>query len=300
LELTWIKFHHAGAGKVAHPRGWGAMIRGNFRMRNRLVQAAKVSAFALVITAASIGLGAPTSSAVADEAEAKSLFKAMSDYLAAQKTLSLDFNTMLEIVTKEGQKVGLASSGTISLSRPDKIRATRHGGFADVELVFDGKTVSLLGKNANIYGQVNASGSIDDLVDTLRDKYHRPVPGADLLMSNVYDQLMPQVTDVKDLGSGVINGVECNHLAFRTPDVDWQIWIAQGDRPYPCLYVITSPKVAGYPQYNLEIRNWKTGSDVAADDFSFKPPADAKQVDLTKLANTDELPDVFVIVGAAQ
>jgi hypothetical protein len=176
--------------------------------------------------------------------------------------------------------------GAIALSRPDKLRATRHGGFADVELVFDGKTVSLLGKNENVYGQVNASGSIDDLVDTLRDKYHRPLPGADLIMSNVYDQLMPQVTEVKDLGSGVINGVECNHLAFRTADADWQIW--------------TSHKVAGDPQYSLEIRNWKTGSDVAADDFSFKPPAGAKQADLSKLANSDELPDVFVVVGGAQ
>jgi hypothetical protein len=269
-------------------------------MRKPLGNAARISAFALVIAAASIGLGASTSFAVADEAQAKDLFKAMSDYLAAQKTLSLDFNSMLEVVTKEGQKIGLASSGTISLSRPDKIRATRHGGFADVELVFDGKTVSLLGKSANIYGQVNAPGSIDDLVDTLRDKYHRPVPGADLLMSNVYDQLMPQVTEVKDLGSGVINGTECNHLAFRTADVDWQIWIAQGDKPYPCLYVITSHKVAGDPQYSLEVRTWKTGSDVAADDFSFKPPADAKQGDLSKLANSDELPDIFKVVGGAQ
>jgi hypothetical protein len=269
-------------------------------MGKPLVQAAKVSAFALAMAAASMGFGASASSAVADEAQAKSLFKAMSDYLAAQKTLSLDFNSMLEVVTKEGQKIGLASSGTISLSRPDKIRATRHGGFADVELVFDGKTVSLLGKNANVYGQVNAPGSIDDLVDTLRDKYHRPLPGADLIMSNVNDQLMPQVTEVKDLGSGVINGVECNHLAFRTADVDWQIWIAQGDSPYPCLYVITSHKVAGDPQYSLEVRNWKTGSDVAADDFSFKPPADAKQGDLSKLANADELPDNFKVPGGAQ
>jgi hypothetical protein len=142
------------------------MIGGNFHMRKPLLRSARVGAFALVIGTASIGLGASTFSAVADEAQAKSLVKAMSDYLAAQNTLSFDFDSMLEVVTKEGQKIGLASSGTISLSRPDKIRATRHGGFADVELVFDGKTVSLLGKGANIYGQVNASGSIDDLVDT--------------------------------------------------------------------------------------------------------------------------------------
>jgi hypothetical protein len=71
----------------------------------------------------------------------------------------------------------------------------------------------------------------------LRDKYHRPVPAADLLMSDPYKELMPLVTDVKDLGSGVIHGIECDHLAFRTKEVDWQIWIAQGARPYPCRYV---------------------------------------------------------------
>jgi hypothetical protein len=34
----------------------------------------------------------------------------------------------------------------------------------------------------------------------------KSVPGADLLLSNVYDALMPDVVDVKDLGSGVIDG----------------------------------------------------------------------------------------------
>ena len=126
------------------------------------------------------------------------------------------------------------------------------------------------------------------------------MPGADLLMSNVYDALMPLVKDAKDLGSGVVGGVECNHLAFRAKDVDWQIWIAQGDRPYPCLYVVTSPKIAGVPEYRVAIRNWKTGSEVASDDFSFKAPADAKKIDLTKLANSDQLPDIYAIAGGAK
>ena len=158
---------------------------------------------------------------------AKSLLKASSDYMAGQKAFSFDYDTYLEVVTKENQKLGLASSGTMTVNRPDKIRATRTGGFADVEFVFDGKTVTMFGKNANAYTQVEAAGTIDQLVDNLRTKYHRPLPGADLLMSNLYDQLMPEVVDIKDLGSGVINGVECDHLAFRTKEVDWEIWIAR-------------------------------------------------------------------------
>src|SRR5271166_3584568 len=144
----------------------------------------KMSAIVLAVAAAAM---ASMSVARADEAQAKSLLKAMSDYLAAQKAISFDYDSNLEVVTTQNQKLGLASSGTLTLNRPDKIRATRTGGFADVALGFDGKTLTLLGKNLNIYAQADAPGTIDHLVDELRNKYHRPVPAADLLMSNPYD-----------------------------------------------------------------------------------------------------------------
>ena len=239
-----------------------------------------------------------SAAARADEGQAKALFKAMSDYLAAQNAISLDYDSYLEIVTSQEQKLGLASSGTVTLNRPDKIRATRTGGFANVELVFDGKTASLIGKNTNFYAQAEAPGTIDQLVEELRDKYHRPLPAADLLMSNPYDQLMPLVKDAKDLGSGVIGGVECDHLAFRTEEVDWQIWIAQGARPYPCRYVITSTKIAGSPQYTVDVRTLKTGADVGSDSFKAEIPSGAKKLGPTELTDFDELPSIFTPAGA--
>jgi hypothetical protein len=242
-----------------------------------------------------IGSGMPLE-ARADEAAAKALLKAMSDYVAGQKSISFSFDSDLEIVTKDKQKLALASSGTVTLNRPDRVHVTRHGGFADIEAIFDGKTLSLAGRNANVYGQVDVPGSIDHLIDELRDTYHRPVPGADLLQSNLYDALMPLVVDVKDLGSGVIGGVECDHLAFRNNEVDWQIWIAQGARPYPCRYVITSKLVDDGPQYSVRIRDWKAGNEVASDDFSFKIPDNAKKMQLKDL-DTDELPKIFSVGG---
>ena len=166
----------------------------------------------VAVLALAIGLGA-ASTAGADEEDAKRIVKAMSDYMAAQKSISLAYDAILEIVTKDHQKLGLASSGTVTMKRPDKLRATRSGGFADVEMLFDGKMLTLFGKNANLYAQVEIPGTIDHLIDELRVKYHKTLPAADLLMTNVYDQLMPAVIDIKDLGSGVIGGVECDHLA---------------------------------------------------------------------------------------
>jgi hypothetical protein len=234
----------------------------------------------------------------ADEADARRLLKSMSDYMASQKAISFAYDSTLEVVTKDHQKIALLSSGTISLKRPDKIRATRFGGFANVEMLFDAKTLTMLGKNANLYAQIDIPGTIDHLIDELRHTYDRPLPAADLLMTNVYDQLMPGVDDVKDLGSGVVGGIECDHLAFRTKEVDWQIWIAQGDRPYPCRYVISSKLIADGPQYSLQIRDWKTGDKVAAEDFAFENTTNAKKLDPADIPEMNELPKHYSIGGA--
>jgi hypothetical protein len=77
----------------------------------------------------------------------------------------------------------------------DKIRATRTGGFVDAETVFDGKTLTLLGKNANKYTQLESPGTVEHLIDELRDKHNRPLPAADLLITNSYAELMQDVYD---------------------------------------------------------------------------------------------------------
>jgi hypothetical protein len=217
----------------------------------------------------------------------------MSDYMASQKAISFGFDATLEIITNDDQKLALASSGTVNLNRPDKIRATRAGGHADIEMLFDGKTLTLLGKTANIYTQVEEPGTLDNLVNQLREKYNRPLPAADLIMSNAYDELMTDVIDVKDLGSGVIDGVECDYLAFRKKEVDFQIWIAQGTSPYPCRYVITSKDTPHSPQYIIQVRDWKTGSAVVPDDYGFKNSTQAKKVDVKDLKGMSALPDHF-------
>lgn len=260
-------------------------------MRRTATALSSVALSLIIVSSAS-------SSACAGEAEAKDLLKAMSDYLAGQKAISFAYDTNFEVVTKDHQKLLLASSGKVEMGRPDKFRATRFGGFANVEMTFDGKTLTLLSKDDNVYTQVEVPGTIDHLIDELRNKHQRPVPGADLLLTNVYEELMRDVTDVKDLGSGVIGGTECDHFAFRAKEVDWQIWIAQGEQPYPCRYVITSTQVDQGPQYSVQISDWKTGTDVVAEDFGFKAPTDAKQVDdPKKLVNIDELPDHFAVGG---
>src|SRR6516162_3760314 len=63
----------------------------------------------------------------AGEVDAKNILKAMSDYMGSQTAISFNYDSGLELVTKDDQKLALLSSGNIVLNRPDKVRFTRAG-----------------------------------------------------------------------------------------------------------------------------------------------------------------------------
>ena len=248
------------------------------------------------VTAVSVAMFAAATSHGACADDSAALLKAMTDYTAAQKSISATFDSDIEVITAELQKIQFTSSGQLKLSRPDKLRVRRTGGYADVELVFDGKTVSLYGNNAKAYVQADMAGTIDQLIDGIQAKTGGAMPGTDLLLSSSYDVLTSDVIEGHHVGQGVVDGVECEHLAFRGHDTDWQIWIQTGAQPIPRKYVITSKTLAGAPQYTLRIKEWKT--DVPADAFAFKADPSAKKIALGDLGDIDEVPQGTTKAGA--
>ncbi len=249
-----------------------------------------VSFTCAVLSCAMLVAASPGVHAQAKEGDAKSILKATADYLSSQKTIELKFDSDIEVVTPELEKIQFTNSGEVLLSRPDKLRAHRVGGYADVALFFDGKTASIYGKNLNAYAQFDVPGSVDHLIEAMRAGHGVALPGADLLLSQPYDALVADVIEAKHVGRGVIDGVQCEHLAFRNFDTDWQLWVDVGDKPVPRKLVITSKTINSAPQYTFRVKSWKTGSTHAPDAFKFVPPAGAEKIDPEALIELDELP----------
>jgi hypothetical protein len=259
-----------------------------------------------VLTRSALGLlaamaitGAPAPAAWAAEGQAETILKAMADYVSRQENLSLKYDADIEVVTPTVEKIQFSASGDVTLSRPNKFRVTRIGGYADVELVSDGSNVTVYDRGGNRFAQVPAAGTFDEVVDRLRTEAPLELPGADLLLAKPYEELMAGVLEAKHVGRGVVEGVECEHLAFRNLDTDWQIWVETGDRPVPRKYVITSKAVGAAPQYTLRLRDWKTGVSPAPDAFAFKPPQGSSGVAITLLNDIDDVP-AGVIPGGAK
>ena len=254
----------------------------------RLLFAWMVSILAAVIAAAP---------AKARAVDATSLLKAMSDYVSSQKTIELSFDSDIEVITPQLEKLQFTNSGELLLTRPDKLRAHRVGGYADVALVFDGRTVSIYSKGANGYAQFEAPGTVDQLIEALRQGHGVALPGADLLLTSSYDALMAGVKEAKHIGRGVVDGVECEHLAFRNFDTDWQLWVEVGQRPIPRTLVITSKTLNSAPQYTLRVKKWKTDVALGRDAFAFTPPAGAQKLNHNDLIELDDLPPSASDVG---
>jgi hypothetical protein len=221
----------------------------------------------------------PVMSAEGIDPDADKILRSMSSYLGGANAFSVNADIDNEIVTHDGQKLQLSSFATVVLERPGKFHIQRKGMIADAEFVFDGKTLTLHGKNLDVYAQVEVSGTIDNAIRAYELETGIPAPGADLLFSNPYAILSSGIKSSRYLGMAYINGVKCHHLAFREAKVDWQLWVKAGEAPLPMKYVITSKWHTAAPQYEVRLRDWNTKPRIKAGQFTFSVPKGARKLE---------------------
>jgi hypothetical protein len=245
---------------------------------SRLAKAAMVSAVAGMCAVAP-GPSARGQSAV--DPDAQSVLAAMSNYLGGLRSFSFEYSAADEVVTTDGQKLQFLHSGEMTVQRPDKLHATRRGAAGTAEIFLDGRGLTLFGKNADGYLQLDAS-NIDAAVEAVR-KFGFDAPGADLLVSAPLDGSTADMTSGSHIGMTFIDGVEVHQLAFRGAEVDWQLWVTAGDKPLPVRYVVTTKSIGSGPQYTLQMRGWNIAPQVDAARFAFAPPQGARKLDPTSV-----------------
>jgi len=228
-----------------------------------------VAVFSLAVQAQPTGI----------DPEAQRLLKASMDFLAGQKQFSADTRNTLEIVLKSGQKIEFNHTARQSVQRPNKLRAERTGDLVNQVFVYDGKSLTLYNPRDKAYAQVAAPETLEGMLDFARTQLDIVAPAGDLIYKNAYEILMDGVTDGFVVGKAVIEGVRCDQLAFRAPQVDLQIWVQEGAQPLPRRFVITTRDLPNAPQFAVTVTRWNLKPTFNAQTFSFTPPAGAKRVE---------------------
>jgi len=243
------------------------------------------AAVALLLAAALPQAALSQSTGIAPEAQ--KLLKASTDFLARQQRFSVDTESSIEVVLASGQKIQFDHTARATVERPNKLRAERTGDLVDQVFYYDGKSLTLHNPDGNYYATIAAPGTLEEMLDFAREKLDVVAPAGDLLYKNAYDILMQDVTSGFVVGKGVVDGVRCDHLAFRAPHVDWQIWIEEGKRPLVRKLVITTRDKLNAPQFTVVMKNWNLKPKFSAGTFSFKPPRNLQKVEFV-LKNSGE------------
>jgi hypothetical protein len=250
----------------------GNRMHSTFRKHLRAARCCAIAALA------GLSLAAQAQPAGIDP-EAQRLLKASTDFLANQQQFSAETRNTLEIVLRSGQKIEFNHTTRMAAQRPNKLRAERTGDLVEQVFVYDGKSLTLHSPGEGVFGQVAAPDTLEGMLDFAFTRLDIVAPASDLLYKNAYERLTDGVTDGFVVGKAVIEGVRCDHLAFRAPHVDLQIWVQEGAQPLPRKFLITTRDVVNAPQFAVTVTKWDLEPKFGEQTFSFTPPAGAKKVE---------------------
>jgi hypothetical protein len=209
--------------------------------------------------------------------------KRATDFLVTLPNFHIRAAVAYDVIQEDGRRLQFEKHGDIYLQRPDRL-------FAEVRLDdgrhrqfwYDGKTLSFAERSRNLHTQVNAPPTIDATLDMLEKLMKDPMPMADLLYSDL-NPLADRAFEADVVGDSLVNGRNCQHLAFRGETVDWQIWVEQGATPFIRKLVISYREQPGTPQHVAALDLWEIPERFNDSLFTFAVPPGSEWIDLLML-----------------
>jgi hypothetical protein len=241
---------------------------------------------AMAATGLALGAGISSGAAQAQPAkpaidpDAMAALHKMGAFLRDQQKFSVRSAMTTDDLLASGQKVQFAGSVELMVRRPDRLRADLKSDRKDQRFYYDGKTFTMFGERMGYYASFDAPPTLAELKSVL-EKRGIDLPLADLFYWGTDQDKSNEITAATVVGTSTVEGTACDHYAFRQKDVDWELWVEQGQQPLPRKVVITTTTEKTRPQHSM-VLTWDLSPQLGDDLFAFVPPPQAHKIDFEK------------------
>jgi len=208
--------------------------------------------------------------------EAQAVLDRMTAHLQSLTSFSIETDASRDEVVAYGYKVQNNEHSFITVQRPNKLRAEVSGDIRNRTFVYDTGKLTMYSPDDAVYVLVDAPDTLGGMIGNLLDAGVE-MPLIDVLYQAAAGTLTEAVRSGILVGTSKIDGAACDQLAFRQANVDWQLWVEQGDRPLPRKIVITTRYEIGDPQYQA-ILHWNLKPKIHSATFVFAPPKGATAI----------------------
>jgi hypothetical protein len=234
----------------------------------------------LTLPSAAISEEKPPVAATSPESQdAKALLMRMADVLGKTQAFSVTISGGYDVVQDNGEKIEFGEVRQVLIDRPDHLRIqSEFSNGEELTIYFDGKELNVFSPKENVFAKLERKGSVDDMLRYVVLDLQTPIPLAMLFAQSIKEELEKRITEIDYVELTNIAGKPADHLAVRTADIDFQIWLAQGEQPLPLRVVITYKKEVGQPQYRADLSDWNLAPKIDEATLAFSPPTGAEAV----------------------
>jgi hypothetical protein len=216
---------------------------------------------------------------------AVSLLDRMSAVIGQLSSCSVKIKSNYDITSKELGLIKHSDEQQLFLHGPDKLLVKSDGDRGSRDFYFDGKKLSYYSLDKNQYGQVDASMSLVDMIDTVNKLYNIEFPAADFLYPSFVDDILLESKELVYLGLTRVDGKECYHIAGRADDKTFQFWISDDAFCLPAKMVIVYTNQEMRPQYEAVLTDWQVNPTLPDAIFEFTVPHKATRVKLVPMTH---------------
>jgi hypothetical protein len=221
---------------------------------------------------------APVETRPALEPKAVDLLKAMSDRLAAAKTMSFTAVELFETSSRHGHPLAYTMRYQVTLQRPNMLRVIIPGDGPASEFYYDGKTMTALAPAENLIAIATAPPTIDATLEAAYNSAAIYYPFTDVIVADPYKDMAPGLELAYYIGqSHEVAGSTTDMVAYIDNGVFIQAWIGADDK-LPRLIRAVFLNDPERLRHELVFQNWQL--DVTVPDGTFAPSnsANAKKI----------------------
>lgn len=228
----------------------------------------------------------PPDAGVSPDADA--LLKTMSTRLASANHYRFTATRTMPQARAEKMNQPAKAGVEVMVARPDKLAVKITGKGAPGEMIFDGRTFTVVDGLNNFYSKAPLQGTLDKVPGHLAQVYGFQPPLAEFIVSDVYRDIKGRVESVSYLGRGTVNEggktVQCQRIGLQGGLADAELWLAVADS-LPRRLIVTAKSTAGSGMIlDVDFLTWDLNAPAGDSAFRYQPPTGAAEIPMITLS----------------
>jgi len=214
---------------------------------------------------------------------AEELLAKTCEAMGSADAFSFHAEILFDKVLPHTVKIQYAAEMNFALQRPDELVVDYKSDLGGKQLWYQRDTLTIFDEPHEMYASMKVPSSIDTMLDEVEKTQHLTLPLSNLAYRDPCQRIRQQIIYGSYIGINDVNGVDCDHLAFSSSNIDLQLWLERSGKPVPRKMVINYRTEPGAPQYIAVLSDWKFPKQIPDSRFSPHLPKDAKKIEFLKV-----------------